>query len=181
MPGLHNVSNSLAAAAAAAQLGCSARSIAEGLDAFHGTGRRFEKKGTFRGVPVIDDYAHHPTEIAATLAAARSVLRPGGKIYAVFQPHTYSRATAFLEDFTKVFRDADQVIVTDIYSAREKDPGTVSGASMAQHFTENGVAARYISAFETIADYLKSCAAPGDMILTLGAGDVNQVIDKILK
>ncbi len=181
VPGLHNVSNSLAAAAAAAQLGCSARSIAEGLDAFHGTGRRFEKKGTFRGVPVIDDYAHHPTEIAATLAAARSVLRPGGKIYAVFQPHTYSRATAFLEDFTKVFRDADQVIVTDIYSAREKDPGTVSGASMAQHFTENGVAARYISAFETIADYLKSCAAPGDMILTLGAGDVNQVIDKILK
>ena len=150
------------------------------LDAFYGTGRRFEKKGTYHGVPVIDDYAHHPTEIAATLAAARDILAPGGKIFAVFQPHTYSRASSFLEDFTKVLKKADTVIVTEIYSAREKDPGTISGASMTQHFQENGVPAKYIPDFSEIADYLKSCVKPGDLIITLRAGDVNRVIEKIV-
>lgn len=180
VPGMHNVSNSLAAAAAAIRLGCSAQDVASGLDAFYGTGRRFEKKGTYHGVPVIDDYAHHPTEIAATLAAARDILAPGGKIFAVFQPHTYSRASSFLEDFTKVLKKADTVIVTEIYSAREKDPGTISGASMTRHFQENGVPAKYIPDFSEIADYLKSCVKPGDLIITLGAGDVNRVIEKIV-
>ncbi|MFR1517428.1 MAG: UDP-N-acetylmuramate--L-alanine ligase [Clostridia bacterium] len=181
VPGLHNVSNSLAAAAAAIRLGCSAESIAAGLDAFHGTGRRFEKKGTYHGAAIVDDYAHHPTEIAATLAAARSTIRPGNKLYAIFQPHTYSRARIFLSEFTKVLKEADQVIVTDIYSAREKDPGTISGLSMAEYFTKNGVNAKYISDFDEIADYVKACAADGDIAITLGAGDVNKVIKKILE
>ena len=181
VPGLHNVSNSLAAAAAAICLDCSPKSIAEGFDAFYGTGRRFEKKGVYHGVPIIDDYAHHPTEIAATLAAARSILPSSGKIFAIFQPHTYSRAIAFLDDFAKVLKGADQVVVTDIYSAREKNLGMISGASMADYFIGHGLSAKYISAFEEISDFIKSCVVPGDIVITLGAGDVNKIIDIILK
>lgn len=180
VPGVHNVSNSVAAAAAAIRLGCSPQSIAEGLNAFSGTGRRFEKKGACHGAPVIDDYAHHPTEIAATLSAARSIIPPTGKIYAVFQPHTYSRATAFLEDFTRVFQNADHVIVTDIYSAREKDPGTISGSTIAERFKKNGIDAVHLGDFDAIADRLQASAGPDDIIITLGAGDVNQIIDRIL-
>ena len=181
VPGMHNVSNSLSAAAAAIQLGCRTDSIMKGLDAFRGTGRRFEIKGNFRGAPVIDDYAHHPTEIAATLAAARGIINPSGKIYAIFQPHTYSRAINFIDDFTKVLKSADRVIVTDIYSAREKDPGTISGASMAERFTENGVDAVHISDFDKIADFIRENVSPGDIVITLGAGDINEVIQKIIE
>lgn len=179
VPGIHNVSNSLAAAAAARQLGCSAEKIAEGLASFYGTGRRFEKKGTYHDALLIDDYAHHPTEIAATLAAAREIVAPNGKIFAIFQPHTYSRAAAFLDQFTDALKNADHVIVSDIYSAREKDPGTVSGASMAAHFAVAGVNAEHIGNFDQIAARIKEYVRPGDLIVTLGAGDINQVIEKI--
>ena len=135
----------------------------------------------YHGVPIIDDYAHHPTEIAATLAAARSILPSSGKIFAIFQPHTYSRAIAFLDDFAKVLKGADQGVVTDIYSAREKNLGMISGASMADYFIGHGLSAKYITAFEEIADFIKSCVVPGDIVITLGAGDVNKIIDIILK
>lgn len=179
IPGKHNVSNSLAAAAAAYQLGCSPKSIKEGLEAFTGTGRRFEKKGEYNGASIIDDYAHHPTEICATLQAARSAAG-NNKIFAVFQPHTYSRALSFLNDFINALKEADFVIVTDIFSAREKDPGTISGDSMAKLFFENGINAIHISDFDDIAQLLRTKANKGDIIITLGAGDVNKIIPKVL-
>lgn len=179
VPGSHNVSNSLAAAAAAYQLGCSAKDIKDGLEAFNGTGRRFEKKGEYNGAVVIDDYAHHPTEIQATLSAARAVAGDN-KIYAIFQPHTYSRAIAFLNDFPVALKEADCVIVTDIFSAREKDPGTVSGKSMAALFSEYGLNALHMSDFDEIAQKIRTLAKQGDIVITLGAGDVNQIIAKII-
>ena len=160
VPGIHNISNSLAAAAAAFQLGCSKESVKDGLEAFTGTGRRFEKKGEYNGATVIDDYAHHPTEIRATLSAARAVAKDN-KIYAIFQPHTYSRAIAFLNDFSDAFKSADKVVVTDIFSAREKDPGTISGKSIAELFIKNDIDAVYISDFSEIASLMRQKAKTG--------------------
>ncbi|MBR3934474.1 MAG: UDP-N-acetylmuramate--L-alanine ligase [Clostridia bacterium] len=179
VPGMHNISNSLAAAAAAFQLGCTKESIKDGLEAFTGTGRRFEKKGEYNGASVIDDYAHHPTEIRATLSAARAVAK-SNKIYAIFQPHTYSRAIAFLNDFSDAFKEADNVVVTDIFSAREKDPGTISGKSIAEVFVNNGIEAVHISDFSEIASQMRQKAKTGDIIITIGAGDVNKIIPEIL-
>lgn len=179
VPGIHNVSNSLAAAAAAVNLGCSAESIKEGLEAFFGTGRRFEKKGEYNGVPLIDDYAHHPTEIKATLNAARSVIPHDGRIYAIFQPHTYSRLIAFLDDFAKALKKADVVIVTDIFSAREKDPGTISGRSAADFFVQKGINAIYIPNFNEIACHIREHVHKNDIVLTLGAGNVNEILTLI--
>lgn len=179
VPGMHNISNSVAAAAAAMQLGCSAESIKAGLEAFCGTGRRFEKKGQYNGALVVDDYAHHPTEIQATLAAAREVAG-NNKIYAIFQAHTYSRALAFLDEFANALKTSDKVIVTDIFAAREKDPGTISGLSMAQTFIDKGINAQYISAFDKIAETIRSQVKEGDIVITLGAGDVNKVIPEII-
>ncbi len=181
VPGAHNISDSVAAAAAALNLGCSPEGIADGLAEFHGAGRRFEQKGTCSGAPLIDDYAHHPTEINAVLSAARDVIPDKGRIIAVFQPHTYSRAMAFQNEFAEALSKADKVIVTDIYSARESDPGTISGSSMAGYFAEKGIDAVYISDFGDIADVIKNTAVPGDIVITLGAGSVNRVIDEILK
>ena len=176
---MHNISNSVAAAAAAMQLGCSAESIKAGLEAFCGTGRRFEKKGQYNGALVVDDYAHHPTEIQATLAAAREVAG-NNKIYAIFQAHTYSRALAFLDEFANALKTSDKVIVTDIFAAREKDPGTISGLSMAQTFIDKGINAQYISDFGKIAETIRSQVKEGDVVITLGAGDVNKVIPEII-
>lgn len=181
VPGIHNISNSLAAASAAIRLGCSPEGIADGIYEFHGAGRRFEQKGTFNGAPVIDDYAHHPTEIAAVLSAAREVISDEGKIIAVFQPHTYSRAMSFQKEFSCALKNAETVIVTEIYSAREKDPGTISGASMAEYFVQNGVNAVHISDFKEIAKAVRASATSNDIVITLGAGNVNQVIDMILE
>lgn len=179
VPGLHNVSNSVAAAAAAVQLGCSAESIKAGLEAFYGTGRRFENKGEINGALVIDDYAHHPTEIQATLSAAREVAG-NNKIYAVFQAHTYSRAIAFIDDFADALKEADFVVVTDIFPAREKDPGTISGKSMSEYFINKGINAKHISDFCETAALLRYIAKKGDVIITLGAGDVNKIISKLI-
>ena len=179
VPGMHNISNSVAAAAAAIQLGCSPESIKAGLEAFGGTGRRFEKKGHYNGALVIDDYAHHPTEIHATLSAAKEVAG-NNKIYAIFQAHTYSRALAFADDFADALKLADTVIVSDIFAAREKDPGTVSGLSMANDFANKGLNATYISNFSEIAKTIRSEVKEGDIVITLGAGDINKVIPEII-
>lgn len=180
VPGIHNISNSVAAAAAAFQLGCSKESIKDGLEAFTGTGRRFEKKGEYNGAIVIDDYAHHPTEIRATLSAAREVAK-NNKIYAIFQPHTYSRALSFLNEFIEAFKKADYVVVTDIFSAREKDPGTISGKSIAELFVKNGINAIHLSDFSEIASLMRQKANRGDIVITIGAGDVNKIIPEIIK
>lgn len=179
IPGLHNISNSLAAAAAALFFGCSTDDIKDGLNSFTGTGRRFEKKGTYNGAPLIDDYAHHPTEIKATISAAKSIISEGGKIYSILQPHTYSRALAFQKEFATALKKADIIIVTDIFAAREKDPGTISGSSMAEYFKSQDLNATHISSFYDIAKYIKDNVNENDIVITLGAGDVNEIIKLI--
>lgn len=170
VPGLHNVSNSIAAAAACYTLGCGLDAIKDGLCEFKGAKKRFELKGIVGGVTVIDDYAHHPSEIKATLLAAKKIA--SGRIWCVFQPHTYTRSKALLDDFAVAFKDADTVIVTDIYAAREKDTGEIHSSTIAQKINNNSTNAVYIPDFKDIALYLLDNASEGDIIITMGAGDV---------
>lgn len=178
VPGLHNVSNSLAAIASCYSLGLSIPSIKEGLAAFRGTHRRFETKGVVNGIRVIDDYAHHPSEIRATLKAAKAV--KASKIWCVFQPHTYTRTQTLMDDFSTAFTYADSVIIADIYAAREADNGTVHASMLADRIRNNGQDAIYLGSFDTIVDYLTANSAPGDIIITMGAGDIYKVGEMFL-
>lgn len=170
VPGIHNVSNSLAAIAACSICGCSMTDIKSGLLKFGGSHKRFELKGLVDEIRVIDDYAHHPSEVAATLKAAKGTKH--NKIWCVFQPHTYSRTKAFINQFADAFDDADNIIVTDIYAAREKDPGDIHSSILAQMINKRNNNAIYISDFHEIAAYLDKNVKPGDIILTMGAGDI---------
>jgi len=178
VPGIHNVNNSLAAIAACYTCGCSMDSIISGLLSFGGSHKRFELKGLVDDIKIIDDYAHHPSEVQATLNAANSAVH--NKIWCVFQPHTYSRTKAFLEMFSHSFGAADNIIITDIYAAREKDPGDIHASMLAERICEQGGNAVYISDFQEIAEYLDKNAEPGDLILTMGAGDVVRIGEMFL-
>jgi len=178
VPGIHNVSNSLAAIASCYSLGCRMESIKEGLAAFSGTHRRFETKGIVKGIRVIDDYAHHPSEVRATLQAAKNC--KAAKVWCVFQPHTYSRLQHLLEDFSTAFNDADSVIVSDIYAARETNDGSVHAGMLVDKLKEHHQDVLYLSSFETIVDYLSANASPGDIIITMGAGDIYKVGEMFL-
>ncbi len=169
VPGIHNVKNALAATATAILSGVSAEGIEKGLSRFKGMKRRFEYVGACGGAAVFDDYAHHPTEIKATLDSARRLGYK--KIICAFQPHTYSRTAAFFNEFAEAFRGADEVIFTDIYAAREENIYGVSGKMLADA-TENGV---YISDFGEVERYLRERAEAGTLIITLGAGRLNEV------
>ncbi len=171
--GIHNVSNALAASCTAFGLGCTPEQVSSALELFVGADRRFQIVGTCNGAPVIDDYAHHPTEIKATLASAR--LTSNGTIWGVFQPHTFTRAINCLEDFGKVFKNCDKVIVTDIYASREKDNGEINSRLISDYFTECGIDSTYMKDFTQIAIYLKKNVKEGDLVITLGAGDVNKI------
>ncbi len=177
LPGLHNVKNALAAIVVADHLGLDLSSVGTALREFRGTKRRFEHKGTAGGVIVIDDYAHHPTEIQATLAAARKRY-PASEIWAVFQPHTYSRTRALLHEFAESFGDADHVIVVDIYPAREYDDLGVSTADIVARMTHPD--ARHIATLDDAADYLLRHLKAGDVLITLGAGDGYLVGERVL-
>ena len=180
LPGRHNVLNALAALAAAAEAGVSFAQASEGLASFSGTRRRFEVKGEARGVTVVDDYAHHPTEIQATLAAARDRY-PERPIWAVFQPHTFSRTAALLDRFGQAFGNADHVIVTAIYAARESEALGLSGADVAARVRQNGHPdARYYETPDQAEAALLAAIHPGDVILTLGAGDQAAIGETIL-
>ena len=168
LPGVHNVQNALAVLAVAHHLGLDQEAVRETLAEFQGTGRRFEYKGTVAGVMVIDDYAHHPTQIRATLAAARARF-PRSAIWAVFQPHTYSRTKALLDEYAVSFGDADHVIVTAIYAAREHDTLGVSAADLVARMSHPD--ARLIADLGAATDYLAGHVRPGDVVITLGAGD----------
>ena len=172
VPGRHNVRNALAALAVTDWLGIPSARAARTLHDFGGTGRRFEVIGEAGGVTIIDDYAHHPTEVVTTLAAAR--LRFGTRrIWAVFQPHTYSRTQALLDDFARSFEDADRVLLLDIYPAREKrDLGMHSRQLLARM---NHPGAHYVGSIEDAAGYLAAQVAPEDVVITMSAGDGNQV------
>jgi UDP-N-acetylmuramate--alanine ligase len=177
LPGLHNVSNSLAALVAALHLDVDFNTARNALAEFHGVGRRFEVKGEAGGITVVDDYAHHPTEIRATLAAARRRY-PGQAIWAMFQPHTFSRTRLLLDDFAAAFRDADHVVVTDIFRSREREDPGVSAADIVHRMAHAD--ARYIPRLAEAADYLAERLKPGDVLITLSAGDGDTVGASIL-
>ena len=178
VPGEHNVENAMAAAGVALCLGASPEGIAKGLEAFRGTHRRFEKKGCIGGVTILDDYAHHPTEIKATLKAAANY--PHRKIWCVFQPHTYSRTRALFSDFVEALSMADEVVLADIYAARETDDLGVSSALLARSLKERGVSAHYFPSFDEIETFLLENCMNGDLLITMGAGDVVKIGENLL-
>jgi UDP-N-acetylmuramate--alanine ligase len=178
LPGVHNVRNALAAIAAADRCGVDFSTIQGAISDFHGTQRRFETLGTAAGVTVIDDYAHHPTEIKATLSAARS-LYPGSEIWAVFQPHTFSRARAFLTAFGGAFGEADHVIVTEIFASREAPDPSMTGEMVAAHVSHPDV--RFIPDLQAAAEALEAVVGPGSVVVTLSAGDGNIVGKQLLQ
>jgi UDP-N-acetylmuramate--alanine ligase len=179
VPGIHNVSNSLAAIAACSLAGCSISSAEKALLKFSGTCRRFEIKGISDGVTVVDDYAHHPSEIAATLKAAARYNH--SRIWCVFQPHTYSRTKCLMDEFSKSFDNADFVILTDIYAAREADTGEVNSSMLAEKITLTGKNAVYIKDFDNIVELLDKNVMSGDLVITMGAGDIYKVGDMFLE
>ncbi|MGD8414137.1 MAG: UDP-N-acetylmuramate--L-alanine ligase [Candidatus Latescibacterota bacterium] len=172
MPGLHNVRNALAAVAVGLELEIPFDAIARALTGFEGVHRRFELKGSGRGILVVDDYGHHPTEIMATLEAA-SQAWPERRLVVVFQPHLYSRTLVFKEDFGRAFFNADVLVVTDIYPARETPIEGIDGSTVADAVSMNGHRdVRYVADKADIPDYLSHLVEPGDVVLTLGAGDI---------
>lgn len=180
IPGMHNVSNSLAAIACAMELQLPLRAVSEGLSEFMGTDRRFQFKGTYRdGITVIDDYAHHPTEIAATLTAAKNY--PHKRIVCVFQPHTYSRTKAFLADFAKALSLADLVVLADIYAARETDTLGVSSKDIEEDLKRLGTETWYFPSFSEIELFLEKKCMNGDLLITMGAGDVVKIGEALLE
>jgi len=181
--GKHNVLNALAAVAVGLETGLTFGEITAGLAAFQGTGRRFEKVGeTTSGVLVIDDYAHHPTEIKATLSAARAAY-PNRRIVAVFQPHLPSRTRDFMDDFAQAFADAHLVVLTDIYLARERPLKGVTGELLAQKVAQVREAdlVHFVENKDDLPDKLKGWAKPGDLVLTLGAGDIDKTGKQFLE
>lgn len=178
--GQHNVLNALATIATALEVGVSFEKIAEGLRCFHGAKRRFETKGRVRNILVVDDYAHHPTEIAATLKAARET-KPN-KIVCIFQPHRYSRTQLLLKEFGGAFREADMLILTDVYSAGEEKISGVSGESILKEvLSTTNQAVSYIPKREDIAAALKDQLSPGDLVITMGAGDIYKTGEELLE
>lgn len=179
VPGEHNILNSLAVCSVCHHLGVPLEVLNRGLEDFSGADQRFEIKGQANGVTVVDDYAHHPTEIAATLKVAERF--PHKELYVVFQPHTYTRTRAFLDDFAKALSSIQaNIIVTDIYAAREKDPGDISSKDIVDKMHQLGTQVLYMTDFNEIADYLKAHAKEGDVVITMGAGNVNQIADSLL-
>ena len=179
VPGDHNIANALASIAAAHFVGVCPADCQKGLLHFTGTERRFQKKGEKNGVVVIDDYAHHPTEIKAALAAAKKVQHR--TTWWVFQPHTYSRTKFLFDAFGEAFTDADEVIIADIYAARESDDGTISAAMLADRIAKTGKSARYVGDFNAIRSYLEKNCKAGDLLLTVGAGDVFKIGEAFLE
>jgi UDP-N-acetylmuramate--alanine ligase len=173
VPGRHNVLNATAAVAIGVQLGLAPEKIAAGLATFRGVDRRFQVRGLERGVTVIDDYGHHPTEIRATLQAAREC--GYGRVLVLFQPHRYTRTRDLMEDFADAFGDADAVQVLDIYAASEQQIEGISGETLAAAIQEkNGGRVVYAASMAEAVERLVEDARPGEMILTLGAGSVSQ-------
>jgi UDP-N-acetylmuramate--alanine ligase len=180
VPGRHNVLNATAAVAIARQLGMQQEKIAEGLANFRGVDRRFQNRGAACGVTVVDDYGHHPTEIRATLSAARECCR--GRIHVVFQPHRYSRTADLLEQFGGAFGDADSVVILPIYAASEESIPGVTAERLAERIRNEigGPRVEFAPEFATAVSVVAANARDGDLILTLGAGSVSQLAPQIL-
>ncbi|BBX92056.1 UDP-N-acetylmuramate--L-alanine ligase [Mycolicibacterium boenickei] len=178
VPGRHMALNALAALLAAVEVGAPAETVLDGLAGFEGVRRRFELVGSLGGVRVFDDYAHHPTEVRATLEAARTVVdQTGGRVIIAFQPHLYSRTATFATEFGAALSEADEVFVLDVYGAREQPLPGVSGATVAEHVSS---AVTYVPDFSAVAAVVAAAARPGDVVLTMGAGDVTMLGKEII-
>ncbi|WP_082686528.1 UDP-N-acetylmuramate--L-alanine ligase [Mycobacterium sp. IS-3022] len=178
VPGRHMALNAIAAVLAAIEVGAPVDAVLDGLAGFEGVRRRFELVGTAGGVRVFDDYAHHPTEVRATLSAVRTVTeQSGGRSIVVFQPHLYSRTQTFARDFGQALDGADEVFVLDVYAAREQPIAGVSGASVVEHVS---VPATYVPDLSAVPARVAEAAAPGDVVVTMGAGDVTVLGAEIL-
>ena len=176
--GTHNVCNSLAAIAVADLLGIERSASQKGLSSFGGAHRRFELKGTLGNVTVIDDYAHHPTEIKATLTTAKNT--PHNELWVVFQPHTYTRTHALFEEFADALKGFDHVLVVDIYAAREKDTGLVHAKDLANRIKEYGTDTHYFATFDAAENFLLKNCKKNDLLITMGAGDVYLIGEELL-
>ncbi len=183
VPGIHNLKNALGAMVVAQLVGVSIERAGEIISSFTGTDRRFQIKGEINQITIIDDYAHHPTSVQANLAAVRSRY-PGKKIWVVFQPHTYSRTKILLEEFALSFREADHVILVDIYASREQNDGSISSADLLARMQANQtlshIDAQYIGDMTQAVAYLQEHLKPQDVLITMGAGDVYKVSNAIL-
>jgi UDP-N-acetylmuramate--alanine ligase len=173
VPGRHNAQNATGAVAMAVELGVEPEAAAAALAAFRGAARRLERLGTWRGAPVYDDYGHHPTEVRATVAAAREL--GSRRVVLVFQPHRYSRYAALRDEFADALRAADEVVVTEIYPAGEPDPGGVSAADLAARVP----GARFAPDFAAARRHLEALVREGDLVLVMGAGDVRRLGDEL--
>lgn len=178
MPGSHNIANALPVIALARTLGLKNDTICQALSRFEGTDRRFDHKGEIGGVTVIDDYAHHPAEIRATLSAAAHY--PHKRLWCVFQPHTYSRTKAFLKDFAQVLSTAEHVVLADIYAARETDTLGISSRDLQREILASGGDCHYFPSFDEIENFLLENCTAGDLLITMGAGDVHKIGENLL-
>lgn len=177
--GIHNVYNSLASIAAAHTYNVPIESIINSMQYYKGTHRRLETKGYINGIKIMDDYAHHPTEIKAALNALRK--STSQKLWCVFQPHTYSRTKLLLDQFSESFYEADKVIIADIYASREKDTGIIHSTSLVNSLKEKNVEAIYLKSFEEIKNYLFDNMEDGDVLVTMGAGNIYKLGELMLK
>lgn len=181
LPGEHYVRNALGALAAAVQLGVAPDTAIAALERFRGTERRFERLGVFRGATVVDDYAHHPTEVRATIHAAKRIVP--GRLVAAFQPHLYSRTHYLMDEFAGAFEEADLVVLTDIYAAREDPDGRTTGAALAERVMQrrgDGSVA-YVPSIADLPAWLEKAVLPGDTILLMGAGDIRDVSEDLVR
>ena len=173
--GKHNAMNALAAAAAAWMMGIPGEAVSHGLESFHGAGRRMEFKGTYNGADVYDDYAHHPDEVAATIAAVRDAM-PGRRLVLAFQPHTYSRTSALFDDFVRELSKTDVLVLAEIYAARERNTIGISSADVAEKIP----GAVFCETLPEVTAYLKANVREGDVVITMGAGDIFRAGEALL-
>ena len=173
--GKHNAMNALAAAAAAWMMGIPGEAVSHGLQSFHGAGRRMEFKGTYNGADVYDDYAHHPDEVAATLAAVRNAM-PGRRLVLAFQPHTYSRTSALFDDFVRELSKADVLVLAEIYAARERNTIGISSADVAEKIP----GAVFCETLPEVTQFLRANVREGDVVITMGAGDIFRAGEALL-
>ena len=179
VPGKHNILNALATVCVSIIFNISNENIIKGLSDCKGAHKRFEYKGELNGITVIDDYAHHPTEIKATLSTAKQIKH--NKTYCIFQPHTYTRTKSLFDEFTECFGDTDELILMDVYAAREKDTGLVSSDELGDAIRSKGVKCTNVHSHDEALNYVKSKLTSGDLLLTVGAGDVVIVGEKFLQ
>ncbi|WP_425447813.1 UDP-N-acetylmuramate--L-alanine ligase [Dethiothermospora halolimnae] len=177
--GVHNVYNSLAAIVTAHKCGVPLKEAIDNLKYYNGTHRRLEYKGSINNIKIIDDYAHHPTAIKSTLESIKKISPK--KVWCVFQPHTYTRTKSLLEEFSNSFSKADKVIIPDIYPAREKDTGLIHSVDLVDKLKKKNVDTIYIKDFDEISSYLLNNCSDGDVVITMGAGDVYKIGDQLIK